>query len=184
MFVVRRPSPFPFEAWGFDNGAFVAFCKGLPFPESDFMRRLEQAQSVNSDPYMAVCPDIVAGGCTSLQFSASWMLSRKLPDWPWYLAVQDGMAVSDVEPYLHLYQGVFLGGTDKFKLQALRWCDLAHAHQLPFHYARAGTLRKMEHAFKVGADSLDSSFPLWSVERMKRFIWAVEGIGSQMEFQL
>ncbi len=72
------------------------------------------------------------------------MLSRKLPDWRWYLAVQDGMTTDDVRPYLHLFQGIFLGGTDKFKLQALRWCDLAHAHQMPFHYARAGTLRKME----------------------------------------
>lgn len=41
MFTVKRPTPFPFERWGFDNGAFVAFCKGQPFPEDDFLRRLE-----------------------------------------------------------------------------------------------------------------------------------------------
>ena len=181
MFVVRRPSPFAFERWGFDNGAFVAFCRGLPFPEAEFMKRLEAAEKVNSDPYMAVAPDIVAGGCTSLQFSASWVMSHKLPDWRWYLAVQDGMTVVDVEPYLHIFQGVFLGGTDKFKLQAYRWSQLAHKHRLPFHYARAGTIKKMEHAFRVGADSLDSSFPLWNMDRMKRFVWAVEGQGSQRE---
>ena len=170
MFVVRDPSPFPFEPWGFDNGAFGAFCHGLPFPEQTFLRRLEMAEKVNSDPYLAVTPDIVAGGCASLQFSTSWRMSHRLPDdWPWYLAVQDGMTVADVEPHLHLYSGIFLGGTDRFKATAFRWRQLAHKHGRRFHYGRASTPRKLVSAFKVGSDSCDSAFPLWTAERMRIF---------------
>jgi hypothetical protein len=180
MFVVRQPSPFPFERWGFDNGAFIAGRKGEPFPESDFLRRLEIAEKTNSDPYLAVTPDIVAGGCTSLHFSTSWRIGHRLPDeWPWYLAVQDGMTVADVEPHLHLYSGIFLGGTDRFKATAYRWCKLAHAHQKKFHYARASTPGKLLSAFRVGADSCDSAFPLWTAARMRIFSKRWQGLLDQ-----
>ena len=181
MFVERDPSPLPFERWGFDNGAFGAYCHGRGFPESDFLRRMEKAERAGSDPYIAVTPDIVAGGCASLQFSTSWRMSHKcVDDWPWYLAVQDGMTIADVEPYLHLYGGIFLGGTDRFKAQAYRWCALAHKHGLKFHYGRASTPGKLVSAFKVGADSCDSAFPLWTAERMSTFAARWQGLEEQM----
>ena len=179
MCVEKTPKPYPFEPWGFDNGAFPAFLHQQPFPETAFLKRLEAAESVNSDPYLAVTPDIVAGGCTSLQFSASWQMSHKLPDWRWYLAVQDGMTVEDVRPHLHLYSGIFLGGTDRFKATAYRWRILAHAHQLKFHYGRASTPGKLLSAYKVGSDSCDSAFPLWTTERMRIFVARWQGLGDQ-----
>ncbi len=180
MFVQKTPSPFPFEKWGFDNGAFGAYCHGLPFPESDFLRRMELAEKATVDPYLAVAPDIVAGGCTSLQFSTSWLLSHKcIEDWPWYLAVQDGMTVADVEPHLHLYSGIFLGGTDRFKATGYRWRVLAHKHRLKFHYGRASTPGKLLSAFKMGADSCDSAFPLWTADRMRIFVARWQGLGDQ-----
>ena len=181
MCVEKPPKPYPFEKWGFDNGAFGAFCRGLPFPESDFLRRMEAAAVAPVDPYLAVTPDIVAGGCASLQFSAAWRMGHRLnEDWPWYLAVQDGMTVADVEPHLHLYQGIFLGGTDRFKATAYRWRVLAHKHGLKFHYGRASTPAKLVSAFKVGADSCDSAFPLWTAERMRRFVARWQGLGDQL----
>jgi hypothetical protein len=183
MFAVRQPSPFPFERWGFDNGAFVAWTHGEKFPESTFLRRLEIAEKTNSDPYLAVTPDIVAGGCRSLQFSTLWRMSRKLTDdWPWYLAVQDGMTVADVQPVIHLYSGIFLGGSDRFKATAYRWCKLAHSHQKRFHYGRASTPGKLLSAFKVGADGCDSAFPLWTAARLKLFSQRWEGLFDQVCF--
>lgn len=66
---------------------------------------------------------------------------------------------------------VFLGDTRSAENIAIikqrRWgriCVVAHRHLKPFHYGRAGTLRKLQHAFAIGANSLDSSFPLWTKE--------------------
>jgi hypothetical protein len=180
MVVTKRPAPYPFEKWGFDNGVFAAWLKGLPFPETDFLRRLEVAEKVNSEPYIAVTPDIVAGGCMSLQFSTSWRMSHRLPSsWPWYLAVQDGMTPDDVKPHLHLYAGLFLGGTNRFKATAYRWRVLAHQHRMKFHYGRASTPGKLVSAFKCGADSVDSAFPLWTAERMRIFVARWQGLAEQ-----
>jgi hypothetical protein len=168
MFATVRPTPQEFEPWGFDNGAFVAWKRSKPFPKDTFLRRLDKALKVNSDPIVAVCPDIVAGGSRSLDFSCAWL--ERLPSfWPWYLAVQDGMTQQDVFQVLHLFSGVFLGGTDRFKLTAYRLSQFAHSFDKRFHYGRAGTLRKIRHAWKVEADSVDSNFPLWTVKRLGIF---------------
>ena len=179
IFLKAKPTPQPFEPWGFDNGAFEAFNKKQPFPGFEFMRRLDVAYRINSYPCVAVCPDIVAGGLTSLDFSLKWREKLRDIDWPWYLAVQDGMTVEQVEPILGWFAGIFLGGSDKFKPQAYRWCRLAHKHQKKFHYGRAGTRKKIQSAYNVGSDSLDSSFPLWTSERMDVFVKTYQGLGIQ-----
>lgn len=168
MFCTVKPTPYEFEPWGFDNGAFVSWMKGKGFPEAEFLKRIEIALKVSSDPIVAVCPDIVAGGLESLEFSVHWL--ERLPSyWPWYLAVQDGMTQEAVRQVAHLFSGIFLGGTDKFKLTAYHWARLAHFCDKKFHYGRAGTLRKLQHAHSVESDSCDSAFPLWTAERMRVF---------------
>ena len=79
----------------------------------------------------------------------------------------------DVLSVIGNYDGLFLGGTDAFKLTARDWCGLAHRNNKKFHYARAGTINKLQHAIRIGADSLDSSFPLWTKVRLLLFydIW-------------
>lgn len=152
--------------WAFDNGAFTAWREGKPFPAQRFKERLERALSVGT-PWLAVAPDLVAQGQKSLEFTLSWM--PDLPPWPWFLAVQDGMTPIDVEPHADRFSGIFLGGSDAFKAQARMWCGWAHERGLRFHYGRAGTLSKLYEAQQIGADSVDSGFPLWTVERFERF---------------
>jgi hypothetical protein len=169
MFCFRKVAPYPGEDWGFDNGAFDAWQHATPFDGIGFQSRVRTVMDSGLIPRVAVVPDIVAAGCESLEFSVDWI--ERLPyDWPWYLAVQDGMSLADVAYVLHFFHGIFLGGTDKFKYSAHRWCDLAHKHGKKFHYARAGTLTKLRHAIRIGADSLDSSFPLWTKERFDTFV--------------
>jgi hypothetical protein len=183
IFTKRPPTPFPYERWAFDNGAFDAWSHSKPFPEEEFLWRMDAASTTPSDPYFAVAPDIVAGGLRSLEFSTKWRMGGRLvEEWPWYLAVQDGMTEKDVIPHLHLYDGLFLGGTDRFKATAYRWAQLAHNHHLRFHYGRASTPRKLASAFRSGADSCDSSHPLWSAERLATFAYRWEGLGMQKEF--
>ena len=190
MFVENRPRPFEFEPWGFDTKGFPPW-KEAGFPigldldgwlilwdSNEYEKRLSAAMEVGSDPYLAVTPDIPGAGLTSLEFSLQWRMDL-VAHWPWYLAVQDGMTVADVEPHLYMFAGIFLGGTDKFKGTALQWCQLAHKYQRKFHYARAGTLEKVKHAYMVGSDSCDSSFPLWTNRRMAKFVAHVGGLRAQ-----
>lgn len=164
----KHPAPYPDEPWGFDNGAFSAWLKQEPFPHDRFLYRLDIALD-KPTPYLAVVPDLVARGIESLEFSLGWLDS--LPDtWPWYLAVQDGMKIQDVEPVLDRFAGIFLGGTTRFKSTAPEWYEVARRNGKRFHYARASTPRRIEHAKRIGADSLDSAFPLWTEERFNEFI--------------
>lgn len=184
----------PLEKWGFDNGAYkdwqdAGFPRDLSIDDwymlwdaQGYEERLSAAREVPHDPLLAVVPDI-PGSRESLKFSIQWM--SELPrDWPWYLAVQDGMSTDEVAEVLHLFAGIFLGGTNEFKFQAYRWSRLAHIHQKKFHYGRAGTPRKLRHAIKVDADSLDSSFPLWTKERFDTFVkhWRHDSTQQEMAF--
>ena len=168
MWTEKKPAPYPGEPWGFDNGAFPAWLHGRSFPSDDFLHRLTLAYEIGV-PYLAVAPDLVAQGQRSLDFSLTWR--EALPDdWPWYLAVQDGMVPEDVIEVLEGFAGLFLGGTLRFKSAAGIWQRVAAQHRKRFHYGRAGTLSRVEHAKAVHADSLDSSFPLWTRERMRLFV--------------
>jgi len=134
-------------------------------------------------PYMAVLPDVVADAQASLRRSIRWLY--KMPSgWPLYVAVQDGMVPHDLRGISEHVTGVFLGGTDRLKLDAGYWCTWAHNNGLLFHYARAGTIAKVQHAQRIGADSLDSCFPLWTERRFNTFIAAVTGQLPQMELAL
>jgi hypothetical protein len=168
MFCFRKVRPYKNERWGFDNGAFFHWTRHTPFDGDAFLARLAAARECTSEPFLAVTPDIVAAGERSLEFSLGW-LDRLPVDWPSYLAVQDGMSPALVSSSLRGFAGVFLGGTDKLKLQAQTWCDLAHEQGKRFHYGRASTLRRLRHAMRIAADSLDTSFPLWTEERFREF---------------
>jgi len=172
MFVSRTPDPYEGEPWGFDNGAFACYLHGYTFDGDRFMRRLEKAYKIGT-PYLAVVPDIVGRGLESLEFSLAWR--EMLPDdWPWYLAVQDGIKQSDVLPYLEQFDGIFLGGTNSYKRTCRAWCEFAHKHGKKFHFGRAGTRAKILLCKDIGADSADSAFPLWVEKRFWEVIRALK----------
>jgi hypothetical protein len=108
-----------------------------------------------------------------------------------YLAVQQGISPADLErdcPFCGWYSpalkmdvmkepiwmhftGILLGGTSKWKVaEAARWKAFCRERDLALHYARAGTPSKAVFAHHVGADSIDSAFPLWTEERFERFV--------------
>lgn len=171
MVIERNFTPYnEYEPWGFDNGAFIYFKHGKTFDANDFQKRMEKAEKIGI-PYMSIIPDIVAGGLKSLKLSEKWI--DKMPyDWPKYLAVQEGMTVQDIEPFMQdiRVDGIFLGGTKHFKYTGKHWSDLAHKYGKKFHYGRAGTPSKIRHAMSVQSDSCDSAFPLWCMDRFVKFI--------------
>lgn len=171
MYVYSKPRE-NFHRSGFDNGAYLDWVNGRPFDEKRYRDALDIAMDQPYPPYMAVVPDLVGRGRESLEFSMRWL--DKLPTgWPWYLALQDGMQVWEVEEVIHHFDGLFLGGTDAFKRDAQDWRNVAAIHCKRFHFARAGTETKIKQAINIQADSLDSSFPLWTVERIRRMEYLV-----------
>ena len=186
MWTTKRPTLYDGEPWGFDNGAWGAYCRGKRFPAEEFRRRVERARALPA-PYLAVLPDMVARGLGSVKMSIRWLESGELPAWPWYLAVQNGCCAQEVVAELtgdssalsaksfEAYRGrarvagLFLGGTDAFKATALTWRIVATQLGIRFHYARAGTPRKIRYALASGADSFDSALPLRVMWRFDRF---------------
>lgn len=168
--------PYPGEPWGLDNGAYGAAERGEGFPSDEFRRRLDHALEVaderDAPPYLAVVPDQVKGGLESLDFSLRWLpeVREKAPDWNWYLGLQDDFTFSRVEEVMDEFDGLLLGGGDLMKPHAREWADFAHERGLGFHFARCGTIGKLEYAFEVGADSLDSLFPVRDPNRWGRFL--------------
>jgi hypothetical protein len=176
MVIDQKIQSYNGEPWAFDNGAYRDYLAGEPFNQWQFLRRLSMAESLGR-PYLAIVPDKVGAGRDSLDISNHWRVRPELDNgWPWYLAVQDGMSVHDVEDSLtsFAYNGLFLGGSTLFKRTARTWSELAHKYGTKFHYGRAGTPMKIRHAATVGADSCDSAFPLWHRDRLATVIRSLE----------
>lgn len=163
---VEKPTPRDGEPWALDNGVFAAWKGGTKWSAAAFLKSIEQSESLHP-PTLAVLPDIVGGGSSSIAHSLRWR--AVLPDLPWYLAVQDGMTRDEVDAVLPDVAGLFLGGTDEFKATAPTWCELAHSRGKRFHYARVSTEDRLQAALDCGADSADSSQMLWSTEHWARF---------------
>jgi hypothetical protein len=115
-----------------------------------------------------VCPDLPTSP-GSLDFSLSWM--ERLPTClPWYLSLQDGMSLERVDAEVGRFSGLFIGGSDDYKMTAWFWVGRAREQGIPCHYARASTARKRSHAMRCGCDSFDTSFPLWTASRFALFL--------------
>ena len=171
----RNIYTYPGEPWGLDTGAYRDWADNVPFDDDLFRRAVDKALAQPESPILAVVPDAPGNGMETLRMLDDWLpeLERTAPDFPWYVAVQDGMFTDDLEPYIDRLAGVFLGGTSAYKQHAGLWCDWAHANGLKFHYARCGSLNKVAHAFEVMPDSIDSAFPMWTMERWNLFVETV-----------
>lgn len=115
----------------------------------------------------------------------------------WWLPVQDGVAPEQLDvtcpdcqglwavlrlPIWDHFRGIFLGGSARWKAEtAPRWRAWCAERGLELHYARAGTPEKARYAAQVGADSLDSAFPLWTTERFECFADQIQNGPAQHE---
>ena len=140
-----------------DNGAFQCWNRGYPFMENNFIRILELCFKNGVNPEFIVCPDIVAGGMKSFEFSLRWA-DRLVGCRNLYFAVQDGMNVSEVAGIIGDFYGIFIGGTKEWKWKTARsWIDMAHKNKKLCHIGRCGTLLALITAEELCADSVDST---------------------------
>jgi len=133
-----------------DNGAFSE--RG--FDEYLFIKRLSECKQKRISLKFVVCPDIVAGGMKSLEFSRYWQTRLAVYD-NLYLAVQDGM------PYdinLEGYAGIFVGGSVEWKWKtASTWVSVADRAGLKTHIGQVGTVDRLVSAYSMGAASVDGT---------------------------
>ena len=152
----RDPTDWPYFA--VDNGCYSAYSRGVPWDPSPFLHILHMCKAKGLRPDFAVLPDIVAGGMKSLSKSIVWrnVLMEEYPDFPLYLAVQDGMTPDNV--FTLGITGLFVGGSKEWKLSTMKmWEEYAHDHGLKIHVGRMGTLDNMISAHKANMDSIDST---------------------------
>jgi hypothetical protein len=137
-----------------DNGAYSVYRKGGYFDEYGFIRLLSDFQRYRIRPDMVVCPDLVARGMKSYEFSLQWR--DRMPDVPnLYLAVQDGMKL-DLD--FSMFDGIFVGGTDEWKSGTTsHWVEYAHSEGKKCHVGRIGTLTRLLWAYNHNVDSVDST---------------------------
>lgn len=184
---VEPAKPQTGEPWLCDNGVYAAYAQRVEWDGGLYQERLERAEAECHQASVLVLPDVVGDAAASRQRSLQW-LYRMPAGWPLYYVLQDGVMERDLRGIDEHLTGLFLGGTDRFKAEADRWCMVAHERGLQFHYGRAGTLNKIRHAQRIGADSLDSAFPLWTQERFERFVrvvtYAEHDAQTEIEFEM
>jgi len=141
-----------------DNGAYHSFIHKTPWSENKFKILIQKAPEYD----FVVAPDIVCGGNSSLNKSLEYV--DKIPG-PLYLAVQDGMTMASVRPFIDQFDGIFIGGSTNrnidisWKFQTARmWADLAHLHGKRCHAGRVNTWEGYVHMHQCGVDSVDGSY--------------------------
>ena len=142
-----------------DNGAFSAFTKGYPFPEKAFMGTLDTCYSLGIKLDFITCPDLVAGGKKSLDFSMEWAMGKLKTAPRLALVVQDGIDEEMLDPFvLSYFDRIFVGGSKEWKWEtAAAWCDFAKSKGLLCHIGQVGRLEYLTAAQSAGADTVDST---------------------------
>lgn len=158
--------------WFYDNGAFRDWTAGKTWDVSAWLSEVQYVITHDPRPDFVVAPDVVGGGLASLRVSLHWVPVIKSARV--FLAVQDGMKPKDIEDYVTVFDGIFIGGTLPWKLRTgCEWVQWAHSRDLPCHIGRCGTPKRVRWAKDIGADSIDSCLPLWTKQRLREFIYIV-----------
>jgi hypothetical protein len=144
--------------FAFDNGAYQSYTRGYPFMERYFWEALEKCYAIGIDMDFIVCPDIVAKGLYSLEYSWKWT-DKLITVQHLALALQDGMEPKDItNDILDRFSHLFLGGTVHWKWETLdQWCEFAKDKKKPLHVAKIGTSTKLTSCKSKGVSSVDST---------------------------
>ena len=141
--------------YALDNGAWTAYQQQQPFDEDAFVRAVDL---VGERADWIVMPDVVQGGMASLEFSLTWMERLKGIPTKLLIAVQDGVQLSDVAPYLSPAVGIFIGGSTNWKeATAGAWGSLARRRNCHLHVGRVNTVRRIRICAAAGANSIDGT---------------------------
>jgi hypothetical protein len=124
-----------------------------------------------------VIPDIVAGGHASLDLSLRWLRRVLDSTQRGMIAVQDGLTVSDVAPFVGPGVGIFVGGSTSWKLETLAaWATLGRDSGSWVHVGRVNTAKRISACAIAGATSFDGT----SVSRFAKTIRPLDAARRQL----
>ena len=105
-----------------------------------------------------VLPDIVAGGRASLERSLRWVPVLEPICERVLIPAQNGITPDDLWMHLGPKVGVFLGGTDSYKLRTMEtWGQVAREADCYYHVGRVNSATRIRLCGAAGADSFDGS---------------------------
>lgn len=157
--------------WAYDNLAFGDYQAGRSFDDDAFLADVLTMIDLPLDrrPDFVALPDRVAAGLDSLALSRAWLARIGRLDLRWALVVQDGMSPDDI-PWDAPFKTIFVGGSTAWKLDTTRnWVEAACAHGKRCHVGRMGSGVRVAWAKTCGVDSIDSSLPLFSADKLSVF---------------
>ncbi len=87
----------------------------------------------------------------------------------------DGILDRFIDNWRASIRTIFVGGSTGWKLaNAQAWCHWAREMDMRCHIGRVGSSRRIRWARFAGADSIDSSLPLWSAAKLRVFLRGLE----------
>ena len=143
--------------YALDNGCFMEYKNGDPWYEKLFYKTVKYVSESEFVPDFVTVPDVVAKKKLSIIRSKEHI--TKIPEnLTKYFVVQDKMTVDDVSWFLDKVDGLFIGGSIKWKWRAAPyWKKVSTDHGLKFHIGRVGTVKRLLDSYYIGADSVDGS---------------------------
>ena len=189
------------KTFAMDNGVFAEFMKNpsKPFSGEKFIAHLDLLRAKDVYPDFVVIPDKIGDNpIESLEMSLSWI--NRLRDYPFplYFVVQDGMTTDMLDSFgiPKLVDGLFVGGKPTFRGFGAKgpkekepewkiktgemWVKYARSHGIRSHIGRTSSVRRLQWARSIKADSCDTSQPVFSNSMWNGFIKA----NKQLVFQL
>lgn len=154
--------------YALDNGAWTAFQEFLKgaraSPVLDLAAFVRAITLLGANADFIIVPDVVADAVRSWPLTRYWLRrlrrDRRLRRARLLIAVQDGMTVDQVRPYLSDRVGVFVGGTTDWKLATLAaWAKLARECGAYCHVGRVNSGKRARLCDIEGVDSFDGSGP-------------------------
>jgi hypothetical protein len=144
-----------------DNGAFTCFKKGYPFQSRMFLSYMEKCFAEQYKLDFIVCPDIVAGGMRSVEFSLEWASGELKTAPSLAFVVQDGMTPENLSEFkigdFKNIKYIFIGGTKPWKMSTLsEWRIFSNGLNLKLHVGQIGTIDRLIQCHESGVDSIDS----------------------------
>jgi len=141
--------------YALDNGAWGCHQRGISFDGGAF--RWAVARIADRADWV-VMPDSVGDAGKTFTMADEWYPALNALGKQILFAVQDGMTTEDVEPWVQLGLGLFVGGSTDWKIATMRgWAALAHRYGQICHVARVNTHRRLWLCQDAGVDSVDGS---------------------------
>ncbi len=166
--------------WAADNDAFSAW------DQERFWKMLRAISLADRSRFLwVVCPDVVADAQATVNRWVEWWPQLDALGIPAAFVGQDGLeGIPDQIPWEDM-AAFFVGGSTEWKLSvaAERLVREAKSREKWVHVGRCQTMKRIQHAVEIGADSIDGgSFSRWPDKYFPLALQWLSRLESQQHF--